>query len=364
MKSIYTLIVVLLLEVALVPKARALTDEERQQAIAANKAVLNQAVETENWPDAEDALTALQNLKKAATRAHSKRESTDHRDLFAPATALFKRLQDEGFSLSLSPDADGPTKGAQFGFTNDRHAGTPTSYNAQFYLKWDMTKILFKGLANNAPREGGGFWLNSLATSVQGKIDSTDDATSDAWRSRLEADVYDEFNPNDDALVNGIQSTFSAKDESDRNFRSNRVGVEWWLTPMAQRLCIGRYSGDKNSWVRVRWRPYIGLDAGGTTSDAAQADTPDSSLWLMAKGKFEVSFNGIQNVLKLKGVILSAEDRLVYLTEQSTTHDYLKAELNLQFTDNIGFALDYTVGEDSPKFQREDVLTGAITVKF
>jgi hypothetical protein len=364
MKTRLTLIAALLLEVTFGSNAHALTDAERQRATDLNKADLNAAVAAGNLDAASEALEALKKLKKGAQQAADTRKARNHNDETAPVERLFKTWEDYGFSLSQAPDADGPSKGAQFGFTKDRHAGTPTSYNAQFYLKWDMTKVFFKGLANNNPREGGGLWLNSLATSVQGKIDSNDNTTSDAWRFRLEADVYDEFNPNDDALVNGIQSTFSAKDESDRDLHINRVGVEWWLTPMAQRIYVGRYSGDKNSWVRVRWRPYVGLDAGGTTTDAAHADKRDSNLWMMAKGKIELSFNKLQNALKLKGIILSTEDRLVYLTEQGITHNYLKTDLNVDFTDSIGFVLDYTVGEDSPKFQREDILTGALTVKF
>jgi hypothetical protein len=154
------------------------------------------------------------------------------------------------------------------------------------------------------------------------------------------------------------------KDEGDRDFHMNRVSGELWLTPIAQRIYIGRYSGHNDDWVRFRWRPYVGIDAGGTVTDTASATAQNSNIWLMGKGKVELELNFIRDALHVKDVLLSAEDRLVYLSEHSTAHNYLKATFGIAFTDSIGFALDYSVGKDSPAFQSERVLTGGLTVKF
>ena len=116
--------------------------------------------------------------------------------------------------------------------------------------------------------------------------------------------------------------------------------------------------------MQVRWRPYAGLDAGGTATDATVAGEQDSAVWLMTKGKFEVRLNFMKKILGWKEFVLSAEDRLVYLTRQDTTHNYLKADLSILLSDSLGFAFEYSVGEDSPKFQREDLVTGSLTVKF
>ena len=333
-------------------------------AIKENIKDLHDAEARGDWDAVSKIAADLKRLTKARKSAVAGPRPLNHNDESNLVNRTFKTWHDYGFSLSKSPDVDGATKGAEIGFTNDRHADTPTSYNAQFYLQWDLTKKLLKGIYTQPDYEKGGLYLNSLALSAQGKIDSTDNKTDDAWRFRLEANMYDELNTRDDAAVSGILSTFSAKDESNRDFNINRVGVEWWLTPMAQKLWVGRYSGTPNGWVRVRWRPYIGLDAGGTTTDTLHASSQESNLWLMAKGKVDISLNGLQRALKLQGVILSAEDRAVYLTETGKTHNYFVGSLNVDFTDTFGFALDYTEGEDSPAFTREDVMTGSLTVKF
>ena len=333
-------------------------------AIKENIKDLHDAEARGDWDAVSKIAADLKRLTQARKRAVAGPKPLNHNDKSNPIDRVFKTWQDYGFSLSKSPDADGATKGAEIGFTNDRHAGTPTSYNAQFYLRWDLMEGPLKGIYTPPDAKNGGLYLNSLALSAQGKVDSTDNSTADAWRFRFETNMYEEFNPRDDAAVNGILSILSAIDESNRDFNINRVGVEWWLTPMAQNLCVGRYSGTPDDWVRVRWRPYIGLDAGGTTTDTLHAFSQQSSLWLMAKGKVDISLNGLQHALKLQGVILSAEDRVVYLAETDTTHNYFVGSLNVDFTDSLGFALDYTVGEDSPAFTREDVMTGNLTVKF
>jgi hypothetical protein len=117
--------------------------------------------------------------------------------------------------------------------------------------------------------------------------------------------------------------------------------------------------------VQFRWQPFIGLDAGTITSTTpAFPRGAEDTLWLTARCTAKLRLNAIAQALNFDEVSLFADDKLIYLSETRTAHNYLKAGLNLMITTNVGFSLDYTVGESSPKFVREEIFAGAITVKF
>lgn len=357
MKTIVSLIIALLVEVLFTCNANALTDAERQQAILQNTADLKSAVDAGDYAAATTALEALKKLKAAQAAAVAATE-IDGGPAPKNVDDAFQALHDWGLSLSLAPDAD-EGKGAHFGFTNDRRSGMDPVWDAQFYLKWDLLK-----LAGGPVLDLGALRVDTLAVSAQGKITSTDNTSTDAWRFRFESESYLRINRSKEGILRGISINLGIKDESDRDFHMSRVSGELWLTPIASRIYIGRYSGRKDDWVRFRWRPYVGIDAGRTVTDTTPAGTQESNIWLMARGKIDLELNFIRDALRVKEVLLSAEDKLVYLTEQSTAHHYLKATFGIAFTESIGFALDYSVGKDSPAFQSERVLTGGLTVKF
>ncbi|MEY2501451.1 MAG: hypothetical protein QOI07_1785 [Verrucomicrobiota bacterium] len=358
MKTLSALVVFLLLG-PLLFEARALTEAERQQAIEENTADLKAAVDNGDLEAATVALEALKNLKQAAESAQ---KSNDIDDPKKPQNIddVFKTLRDWGLSLTLAPDADGG-KGAHFGFNHDRHAGTDIVWDAQFYLKWNLLKRWLQQ-RHEPVLYLGDLRVDSLAVSAQGKITSTDNTATDAWRFRLESETYLRLDRSPDGVLRGLLINLAAKDESNRDFQMNRFSGEIWITPIASRLYIGRFSGRPEDWIQFRWRPYVGIDAGRTDSESHGMD--DSNVWLMARGKVELALNFLRNALHVKDVVLSAEDRIVYLSETSTSHNYLKANLSLLLTKSIGFSLDYSIGKDSPAFQSERILTGGLSVKF
>ena len=261
---------------------------------------------------------ALKLLQKASKPAGGGNTNTRENRALRTADDVFQTFQDLGFSLTRSPDADGEGKGAYFGFTKDHHSGTDTVWDAEFYLQWNMLP-LFLGKTNTEPvLDMGVLRLDRFGTSVQGKITSTDNTTTDAWRFRLESEGYLRLKQSDNTSLPIADISISLKDESDRDFHVNRLGAEAWATPLIESIYIGSYSGTTKDWVNFRWRPYVGFDAGETTTDSAQASQRDANLWLMAKGKVELSFGLLSDHLGFKNIIISAEDRIVYLTERDT----------------------------------------------
>src|SRR6266481_5649347 len=61
---------------------------------------------------------------------------------------------------------------------------------------------------------------------------------------------------------------------------------------------------------------------------------------------------------------LYADDNLRYLSETSHLFNYLKAGINLGFTKDVGFGLEYSYGNDAPKFLKEQMLNASLTLKF
>jgi hypothetical protein len=348
-----------MLEIPFAPTAQALTDAERQQAITQNTADLKRAADAGDLEAASAALEALKMLKPAPQPPANGNQGTAENPALRKFDDAFTTLSKWGLSLSRSPDAGDEGKGAHVGFIDDRHAGSDTAFDAEFYLQWDMLRLF-----TAPPLYLGPLRVDAFGPSVQGKLTSTDNTAADAWRFRLEGQSYLRFENSIGGVLKGVDFNYAVKDESDRDFHLNRISAELWLTPLAHQWCIGQWSGGINNAVQFRWRPYAGIDAGGTATDASAAGERDSAVWLMPKCKVELALNFIRAGLGVKDVVLSAEDRLVYLTGPDEAHNYLKTDLSLQLTDSMGFAFEYSVGEDSPKFQREDLLTGSLTVKF
>jgi len=324
--------------------ANASSKEFRNRAEQAARQELADAIKKQDWAkvkEAADELQQLQGVDKAAAK---------------PAeTNLFDMLKRSGFSLSRSPDEE--KKGALFAFTQDRRANTDAVFNADFYLKWQPKPVLFQQIYDKYAV------FDTLAISVQGVLTSADDKATDAWRFRLENTFFTRTADNN-AWFDGLVATLSAKDESDRDFRSDRIGAELWLTFNSRKAYIGQYSGDENSLFQFRWRPYVGIDVGGTVSDEPLPGTPTSNTWLMARGRADLRFTFLLKALHFSDFTAYIDNKYVYLCEADKSRNYLDTGLDLEFNDNVGFTLQYTIGEDSPKFVREQMFKGGLTVKF
>lgn len=116
--------------------------------------------------------------------------------------------------------------------------------------------------------------------------------------------------------------------------------------------------------MRLIWRPYFGLDAGGQLASDGTIDPVDDILRLTGRITAGVSFDFLQRALGLKGVWLNADDTVYYLTDSGQGFNYLTTQLNFDFTDYLGFAFTYENGEVAPTFQRTESFSGAFAVKF
>jgi hypothetical protein len=306
---------------------------------------LRTALKQENWALVKEAAQELQDLKTIKANEGKKDEK-----------GILDTLSNAGFSLSRSPDEE--KKGALFGFNQNRLGGTKTDLSAEFYLKWQKRPYLSEWMWGQTAA------FDTLAISVQGKLSSTDSKTSDAWRFRLENNFFTS-NRSEHRFLDGVVANLSLKNESDRDFNTNRLSGELWLTVNSAKAYIGKYSGDADkSLLQFRWRPYVGLDAGGTVSDTPVAVDQQSNLWLMARGRADLRFAFLVRTLNFSDFVAYVDDRIVYLTESGVGHNYLDTGIDLEFSDNIGFTLQYTIGADSPQFVREQMLKGGLTIKF
>jgi len=274
-----------------------------------------------------------------------------------------KRLIDGGFHLQQTPNQDNPAK---FAFSRDLQAGTKTVYTADFFLSWTMPD----SLADKWKWRQDAWDLN-LGASVQGKLTSEKATDVDAWRFRTTLSGRYTFNPTSQDLnkMFGLVWDLSAKDEANRDFKYNRVGAEFTVATVAPALAMGIYKPspgqDHLPPIQFRWQPTLGLDAGATTNNSARlANGSNDTLWLTAHGLAKIRLNFISQALKLEEVSLYADDKITYLSDAGTAHNYLKTGLNIMFSKNFGISLDYSLGEDSPQFKKEESFNGAFTIQF
>jgi hypothetical protein len=327
-----------------------------------DQATFQSRVETEAWrnlqaavkkkdvaaiKEAADTLAALKKNKTPSTKPGEKKAEKQ--------PDLFQAAQDMGFSLSRSPENGDEKKGANFSFTKDERSGTSAVFTADFYLKWQK-KIPFEW---DTPSVSV---FDAPAVSVQGKLTSKDSSATDAWRFRLENSLWT-YNEASNRWIDGFLATASLKDESDRDLQSNRISGEFWITPNKSDWWIGKYSGRPDDWIQFRWRPSLGVDIGGSITNSDNK-IEDSVLWLMAKGRIDCDLNFLRKLAQFKDVTIYLEDRYVYTESDQLSHNYLTSGIDFEFNDHVGFTIDYTNGEDSPKFKQEELVKGGLTVKF
>jgi hypothetical protein len=285
----------------------------------------------------------------------------------------FDALAAHGFSLRQDSGA-GLDKPARFAYSKNYEKGTDGSFTADFYLKWEpVSPILSQSETSTL--------FYSPAASVEGKLDGTSSSTTDALKFRLE-NTFFTVNTGPDRFADGVVATLSFLEESDRDFNVSRMSAELWLTLNKFDWFIGQYSGvahpgdvpaggkgvaavdSKAPWIQVRWRPFIGVDAGGTVRGQELLGDAGSNVRFMARGAVDVELNFLSQLLGLKSVNLNFDDTAYFLTDPSKADNYIKTGINFQFNDNAGIGVQYKVGNDAPKFLHEKELDVALTLKF
>ncbi|MEY2565435.1 MAG: hypothetical protein QOH88_3628 [Verrucomicrobiota bacterium] len=338
--------------------------EDLQTTRAALKAQLHRAVDAEDWNAVENLKTSLRKLDSAFAKAPLSAPETASSEPAAGEQTFISKVQEAGFHLQLSDTDDNP---AVFAFARDVEAGAKTVFTSDFFLSWTASDALAYrwGWRQDA-------WDMDASVSAQGKLTSTNDTDTDAWRFRATLSgryAHNALATNPDAIA-AFTWRASFKEEASREFDYNRVGGELLIAPTVPAIAMGVYQPGLRPPApapsfQFRWRPYLGLDAGTITSDTHNvAKGADDTLWLIAKVGAKLKLNAIARAFNFTEVSLFAEDHYTYLTEAGDSHNYLTAGLNLMMNEYFGFTFSYKVGEDSPKFKKEESYRGAFSVKF
>jgi hypothetical protein len=301
------------------------------------------------------------------------------------------------FHLTLTKESDGPDKDgpAEFGFVDN--FDTSTEFHANFFLKYKPG-----ALPSHDP-------VITPAASVEGHISSADNKASDAWRFRagVELDIaldhnLRQWNPLHHRWIptgtaeNSLYVSLNGKYEASRDFNITKTMAELEVSPTIRAWYIGKtayhsylnkhaneFSVDDGmssgvelkEWpIDFRWRPFLDIDAGATTDDGTTTavvgmqpvEMNTTILRIRPRVHTEVWLNFIKNAMKMDSVTAFADYQFAYLPLEPSrrTHGYFQTGMNFGFTSNVGFSLTYTIGEQSPEFKHEHLLTGSLTVGF
>ncbi len=332
------------------------------------KAKIEVATASEDWKQVERLSKALQNLEATLGKKPSPSEPKEKKPA-KPGEDAIKNLVKSGFHLSLAPQDDNPAK---FSFSRNIQTGEGAKFGADFFLEWNLPN----SLAEDWGLHGDNYaW--KFGASVEGKLKSTDNMELDAWRFRVTANRWDFFNRDDSTKKNdwGLSWTLSLKEEANRDFDFSRLSGELTVTPTWAAAAIGVFQPGPVSGsgadldlppVQFRWRPFIGIDAGGIVDGVqlAKGEEFRDPLWLVGRVTAKVRLNSLAKALNFNEISIFGDGKIVYLNESEKWRTYLKTGINFMLNDYAGFSIDYSVGKDSPKFQQEKLLEGAFTLKF
>lgn len=283
----------------------------------------------------------------------------------AKEQTFFERLSNAGFVLQRTAGNPGEADPAEFSFLRDFESGV-TTYTADFFLSFSPNRVRNPEtgrLVHPSYHPFGPKTDLKLEVSAEAKLSSEADATAtDALRFRLTGTL-------DTSSIGGFfdstYTTFSLKSESDQNFETSRLSAELWFTPTKSSFAIGRYQPQPADRYPIlfRWRPYIGVDLGGTVS-SGQVAPQSTDQRLMFRTTASLLFPSLAASLHFHEISLFADNYVYYLFDEDVTQDYLTAGANFMFNENVGFKLTLKLGRDAPQFAEEKTLGGALSVKF
>ena len=278
---------------------------------------------------------------------------------------LFDRMKDAGFVLQRAAGNPGDADPAQFSFLRDFRSDI-TTYTADFFLSFSPNRIRDSETNRFVQPSYHPFGLATdlkVEASVEAKLTSDVSAvTNDALRFRLSG-TFDTSSVG--GLFDSTYTTFSFKSESDQKFDFTRLSAEIWFTPTKTDFALGRYQPQPASDypIQFRWRPYLGVDLGGTVSSPRPVqEMSDQRLIFRTTGS--ILFPSLAKSLRFYEISLFADNYVYYLIEDGSGHDYVTAGASFLFNENIGFKLTLKLGQDAPQFKYEETLGGALSVKF
>jgi hypothetical protein len=262
----------------------------------------------------------------------------------------------------------GDQKGASLSFENN--AGKP-ALTGNFALSWDGYQF-GSGVASPSAEY---VWTDSIGGAAQAALDSTSN-TPNAWEFKA-IDTIGQASLKPGHVLTGGDATFSLDYQTDKNFEMKKYFIEEAFTPNVPDLDIGKFdhtvgrdaTPEKKSqeWmVDFQWRPLPAIDEGWNLDSGSSNETDANILRLVGEMNANLSINCVRNLFNLESVILGGDFKYFWLPEEIDTknHNYLDVTLDSDFTDNFGFEIEYSSGEDSPDFTFENKWSGGFTIKF
>lgn len=282
---------------------------------------------------------------------------------FTTALEPFRRLEAKGFTLQRAVAGDDATEGASFSF--QRTFREKNVYATDFALIWDKPRPV---------NVGNGRTQIFPELSMEGHLSSDRSASEDVWRFGATAGIFTSFNRSrvDEngklrfGRLKGLTSYLGGKFEADRDFDTKKIYFEALETPTFVKVFMGQYSGNPDSSIQFRWRPYLAFNAGRTMKRGDAVLPEDTILRIVPRLRTEFKLNFISIPLGLKRTLLFADDTFYYLPLEngSKTPNFAVAGLEFDLSSDVGLAFIYKNGKAAPKFERVHTLGAAFTVRF
>jgi len=274
---------------------------------------------------------------------------------------IFDKLSKAGFSLSRA--LAGPGKGEAAAFSYLKTFGDDSVYSADFALSW-------RGKVYETPDFRA---VYSMQVSVESSLTSKESENEDVLKFSvsLVQDLTD-IGPFD-----GIYARYALKHESDQDFDTQKVIVEFELTPTMRALAMGfglpKPRGGQSTTgrallptIQFRWRPFFGLEGGTTLKEGDSSEKEDAVLRLSVRVRAEVFLNFINQILGIQAGIIFLDNTFKYLPleDDEKTHNFIIAGFELRLSKNISVGLTYKNGEAAPDFKDIETFGANIGIRF
>lgn len=267
---------------------------------------------------------------------------------------VLKRLKDSGFHLRRSIAGADISKPAVFSLL--KTAGEDTVYAADFAFVYDFSKTeepLKRQLATT---------FADWQLGVEGRLSSDESESENALRFQGTLNIYS-HNPH--LGLQGSITSLSLRYETDQDFDSAKILGEVLWTPIQSNWFIGEASGDEDSPIRFRWRPFFGASLGANLDAADSAEQEDTLLRLSNRVRADLYLESIKRGLGLYDLVLYVDNAVYYLPlEDDDTHNLFTAGINFQLHKNVSIDITYKNGEAPPLFGEIETFGVSVGIRF
>lgn len=299
------------------------------------------------WSDASGGSAAVESPNTAGVALVQLPADTTPDD-----STVFQRLAARGWTLQRAVAGKGSTEGASFGFVSKAHEATV--FSADFALIYEPE------------RPCSARTCVATQISMEGHVASDEAAAQNAWRLRGRWRI-------DRGSTTGFRGTTTyvgAKFEASQDFTTQKVMGEAVLTYTDSRYGIGFLIPPRTATsrpaLRFRWRPFLGVDAGGTLRSGEGNEDKSTVLRIVPRARVELFFDALSSALGVQHIDLNVDDTAYFLPLEDSRRgrNLLVGGLEIQFNEHVGVQFEYTNGEAAPEFERVNTLTGGLSVRF